>query len=88
MVRQFVGIFITMFSKMQMKKFVFICDGLKFAFMHKACHVFSLKKTRKILAPDFVFENVCDKNIFVSYNISLCHVGHKMKDFFKFKIML
>jgi len=35
MVRQFVGIFITMFSKMQMKKFVFICDGL-----HKACRVF------------------------------------------------
>jgi hypothetical protein len=44
MVRQFVGIFITMFSKMEMKKFVFICNGLKIAITHKACCVFSLKK--------------------------------------------
>jgi hypothetical protein len=28
MVRQFVGIFVTMFHKMEMKKIVFICGGL------------------------------------------------------------
>jgi len=28
MIGQLVGIFVTMFSKMEMKKFEFICDGL------------------------------------------------------------
>ncbi len=58
-----------MFSKMEMKIFGFICDGLKIAIMHKACGVFSLKKTTRNSTLDFVFENVCDKNIFLSYNI-------------------
>jgi len=55
MVRQFVGIFITMVSKMEMKIFVFICDGLKIAIMHKACGVFSLRKTMRNSTLDFVF---------------------------------
>jgi hypothetical protein len=69
MVRQFVGFFIIMSSKTKMKKIMFICDGLKITIMHKSCHVFSLKKTMRNLGLDFVFENLCDKNIFVSYNI-------------------
>jgi hypothetical protein len=40
MVQQFVGIFITMYSKMEMKKIAFICDGLKIAIMHKALKLF------------------------------------------------
>jgi hypothetical protein len=77
MVRQFVGIFITMFSKMEMKKFVFICNGLKVAITHKACHVFSLKKTTRNYAPEMFFENVCYKT-YLYHIISLCHAGHKM----------
>jgi hypothetical protein len=65
MVGQFVGIFVTMFSKMEMKKFVFIWGGLLIAIMYKACQVFSKKKTMRNSTPEFVFENVC-QNIFVS----------------------
>jgi len=40
---------------MEMKIFVFICDGLKIAIMHKACGVFSLRKTMRNSTLDFVF---------------------------------
>jgi hypothetical protein len=55
-----------MYSKMEMKIYLW---WFEIAIMQKACRVFSLKKTMKNSMPDFVFENVCDKNIFVSYNI-------------------
>jgi len=48
MVRQFVGNFITMFSKMEMKKIVFNCDGLKIAIMHKIVMFFIEKNNEKL----------------------------------------
>ncbi len=66
MVGQFVGTFVIVFSKMKMKKIAFICGGQQLEIMCKVCLVFSLKKAMKNKASKFFFENVYDKNIFVS----------------------